>query len=488
MKNVFSKTVLPFGLVLFITLIFSNTVSAQDNIIMRNNDVVKAKVEEVGVDVIRYHKFDNLDGPIYDMPKTDVYMILYANGTRDVINDQPQNTTPQNTAPQDNYTSVQDNQPAPNTPPVQPEQGGEVTMQTFYDQLSPYGNWMNTNDYGYVWVPNVGPDFRPYGTAGHWTFTEYGWTWVSDFPWGWAAFHYGRWRYEPEVGYMWIPETTWGPAWVSWRRSDEYYGWVPLGPRGYDFPQDHWCFVNSAYICNDHIYDHYERRENVVVIYNRTTIIQNNYVERGGVRYVAGPDRLEVEHVTHTTIAPVRIVSSNSPGQTVHERGELNIYRPVIHTSTTVTARPVEVTNRERIVPVTQRTTIVHPVVHNNNFNHNTQPAINRSEPANNNHNEPVHTQPINHTEPVHNEPANMNHAEPAHNEQPATINRSEPAPANRNNSAPEQQNTPNNNNSINRSEPAHQNHNTRPAQPATKPAQQKPAAKPIPTPAQHKK
>ena len=34
---------------------------------------------------------------------------------------------------------------------------------------------------------------RPTPPAGHWLQTEYGWTWISDWDWGWAPFHYGRW-------------------------------------------------------------------------------------------------------------------------------------------------------------------------------------------------------------------------------------------------------------------------------------------------------
>ena len=64
-----------------------------------------------------------------------------------------------------------------------------VNFQVFYDNLSPYGYWVDNPVYGYVWVPNVPRGFRPYATNGHWIFTEDGWTWVSNYPWGWAPFH-----------------------------------------------------------------------------------------------------------------------------------------------------------------------------------------------------------------------------------------------------------------------------------------------------------
>ena len=68
--------------------------------------------------------------------------------------------------------------------------GGEVSYQTFYDELSPHGRWIDYPQYGYVWVPNAGPSFRPYSTNGHWVWTDgYQWMWVSNYSWGWAPFH-----------------------------------------------------------------------------------------------------------------------------------------------------------------------------------------------------------------------------------------------------------------------------------------------------------
>src|SRR5947209_2737938 len=67
-----------------------------------------------------------------------------------------------------------------------------VDFNTFYNDLSPYGRWINHPNYGQVWVYNE-EGFRPYYTNGHWDYTDYGWEWVSDYDWGWAPFHYGRW-------------------------------------------------------------------------------------------------------------------------------------------------------------------------------------------------------------------------------------------------------------------------------------------------------
>jgi hypothetical protein len=51
-----------------------------DQIVLRNGDVVEAKVKEVGVNEIRYKKCDRPDGPDYTISKRDVLSIKYSNG------------------------------------------------------------------------------------------------------------------------------------------------------------------------------------------------------------------------------------------------------------------------------------------------------------------------------------------------------------------------------------------------------------------------
>ena len=41
-------------------------------------------------------------------------------------------------------------------------QDEDISMQSFYDELSPYGTWIQDPQYGYVWRPNVEQgEFRP---------------------------------------------------------------------------------------------------------------------------------------------------------------------------------------------------------------------------------------------------------------------------------------------------------------------------------------
>ena len=54
----------------------------------------------------------------------------------------------------------------------------EQSFQIFYDELAPYGKWIDYPGEGYVWCPRVEANFQPYSTRGNWVNTEHGWTWA----------------------------------------------------------------------------------------------------------------------------------------------------------------------------------------------------------------------------------------------------------------------------------------------------------------------
>lgn len=118
-------------------------------------------------------------------------------------------------------------QPADAYPPPSP---GNLDVSYFYDALAPYGDWLWSDPYGWVWCPSGLPvDWRPY-TDGQWIWTDDGWTWDSDLDWGWGPFHYGRWYDDDINGWCWVPGQEWGPAWVAWREGGGWVGWAPLPP------------------------------------------------------------------------------------------------------------------------------------------------------------------------------------------------------------------------------------------------------------------
>jgi hypothetical protein len=127
--------------------------------------------------------------------------------------------------------------PAPAAAPMSaPAPVADVSgVDQFYDPLNAYGRWYPHPSYGNIWVPSrtyAGVGWRPY-TQGYWAQTEYGWTWVSNEPFGWATYHYGRWYYDAMYGWVWVPGTQWAPAWVTWRTGGSYVGWAPMGPGAY---------------------------------------------------------------------------------------------------------------------------------------------------------------------------------------------------------------------------------------------------------------
>jgi hypothetical protein len=58
---------------------------AQDVIVKKNGEEILAKVEDVSSTVIKYKKTSNLSGPLYTIQKSEVFMIKYENGSRDVF-------------------------------------------------------------------------------------------------------------------------------------------------------------------------------------------------------------------------------------------------------------------------------------------------------------------------------------------------------------------------------------------------------------------
>ncbi|MEO6611366.1 MAG: DUF6600 domain-containing protein [Chitinophagaceae bacterium] len=251
-----------------------------------------------------------------------------------------------------------------------------VSFQLFYDDLSPYGNWVDYPQYGYVWMPNVSHGFRPYGTNGHWVFTEDGWTWVSNYSWGWAPFHYGRWLHDPYYGWVWVPDNEWGPGWVSWRRSDDYYGWAPIAPgisidiaysSGYNLPYNDWVFVRNNDFGRPNIYNYYVDNSRNVTIINNTTVINNTRQDRTrNTRYNAGPDRREVERVSSRSYSPVAITETNKPGERL-SNNQLQVYRPRVEKPLVIDRKPVpkKVMNRKDVKPSAEKNTATQPVKNN---------------------------------------------------------------------------------------------------------------------------
>lgn len=58
---------------------------AQDVIVFRNGEETEVKVEEVSPTEVKYKKYSNIDGPLYVADKSEIFMIKYKNGEKDVF-------------------------------------------------------------------------------------------------------------------------------------------------------------------------------------------------------------------------------------------------------------------------------------------------------------------------------------------------------------------------------------------------------------------
>ena len=238
-----------------------------------------------------------------------------------------------------------------------------INYNYFYDSLSPYGSWVDVDGYGWCWQPtvaviNVG--WQPYCNNGRWIYTSCGWYWYSNYSWGWAPFHYGRWFRSPRWGWCWRPGQTWGPAWVSWRYSNNYCGWAPLPPAahytvgvgytynnvavsasfGFGLNASCYTFVPVNRFCDDHPYHYRVPHNQAGVVYQQTTV-NNVVLQRNHTVFNRGIEPTMITAVTRTPIHPVQIQNVSSPASQSRrtdwlEPGgrRLAVYHPPLHQRT----------------------------------------------------------------------------------------------------------------------------------------------------------
>jgi hypothetical protein len=225
-----------------------------------------------------------------------------------------------------------------------------VTVDAFYQSLGSYGHWFSHDRLGWVWMPfDVSISWRPY-SVGQWVYSDYGWTWDSDEPWGWATYHYGRWQFDANYGWLWVPGTVWGSAWVSWRFGEGYCGWAPLPPVvGWDnglvlgglgldeyIPPFWYNFVEERYFAMPRIHEHLLLpARNVSLLGQTRNITRYEVNENRIINRAVAVDRIERD--TGQAITRFRVVAADSPTARRDMRardGELSIYKPDVTTST----------------------------------------------------------------------------------------------------------------------------------------------------------
>jgi hypothetical protein len=190
-----------------------------------------------------------------------------------------------------------------------------VQSDDFYgsESLNSYGRWIKLSKWGACWQPTDMPSgWSPYSNGSWKQSDNYGWTFVSDEPWAWACYHYGRWaKVNAGCGWAWVPGTVWAPSWVSWRQgksdSCSCIGWAPLPPEArcqigvgisswvdtvYNIGPECYTFINVRDFGSDSysgcgcIYERFRNSTIIVDTFNCTNI----YYERRVNIYCAGPD------------------------------------------------------------------------------------------------------------------------------------------------------------------------------------------------------
>jgi len=266
-------------------------------------------------------------------------------------------------APTESEAPAAEAPPAPTeaaAAPEAPANGAQpVTYNYFYNTLSPYGNWVQVEDYGWCWQPTVSvvdTSWQPYSDNGRWMYTDSGWYWNSYYSWGWAPFHYGRWHRHSHHGWVWYPGTVWGPAWVTWRYYNGYCGWAPLPPAcgyvsgfgltyhgarvgfsfGFGLGWDCYSYVpTSRFYCADP-WRYRVPRSHGFHVHNNSTVI-NNYVTGNnnttiinvgpGTTTIAAASRTEIRKVTLQDAAPPRNTTIRAE-QLSRDGRTLAVYRP----------------------------------------------------------------------------------------------------------------------------------------------------------------
>ena len=213
----------------------------------------------------------------------------------------------------------------------------------FYEPMSRYGNWIQSNQYGYVWSPYQGqdPNWSPYRN-GRWGQTDHGWTWFSNEPHGWATTHYGRWARNPGLGWLWVPGTMWAPAWVSLRANDQYAGWAPLPPHSvhqhsfgnnvdslYGIPYDNYVFVPQNILKQGNYRNHYYPRNQTRSLFPRTSNCTR--IDRRTGRHFAHHHGFDVYGGTRAKV-PRYNLAFDAP-KDHHHHHKLGIHRPHNNTS-----------------------------------------------------------------------------------------------------------------------------------------------------------
>ena len=262
-----------------------------------------------------------------------------------------------------------------------------VDYKEFYDQLSPYGEWVqvkseeiglqsktaqsispgNNNfslsnllgikeanastgvnvEMAFVWKPSTdlavvsdGGDvavYEPY-TNGQWVYTDAGWYFKAPTPEEEIVHHYGRWVNSVTDGWLWVPGRVWAPAWVDWRQNDGYVAWTPVPPSVYivnnyitvpPIEEDRYIIVEKKYFVEPQVYKYkymYKENKNKIMIKEMTKT--NRVMIKNKTIINKGPEVSDIERYWGNKIEIVKINRVKDKNDVKYSDNEYYVYTP----------------------------------------------------------------------------------------------------------------------------------------------------------------
>lgn len=74
--------------IVFMLSLISFAGNSQDIITKKSGEDIQSKVIEINLNEVKYKKWDNQDGPLISISKSEILMIRYQNGTKDIFKEQ----------------------------------------------------------------------------------------------------------------------------------------------------------------------------------------------------------------------------------------------------------------------------------------------------------------------------------------------------------------------------------------------------------------
>ncbi len=103
------------NIILFLFAVtFQNIGYSQDIIIKHSGDEIQAKITKITNNEIEFKKWTNLDGPIYIVEKTNVFMIKFSNGEKEIFSNKKNEDYKNNKQEEDNSPRFVEKSPAEN--------------------------------------------------------------------------------------------------------------------------------------------------------------------------------------------------------------------------------------------------------------------------------------------------------------------------------------------------------------------------------------